>query len=37
MKRVTRKSAAILIIAILLLIPAVGRAQFGGVVFDPAN
>src|ERR1700680_207754 len=37
MNRVTKKSAAILIIAILLLIPAVGRAQFGGVVFDPAN
>jgi hypothetical protein len=37
MKRVTRKVAAILIMAILLLIPAVGRAQFGGVVFDPTN
>ena len=37
MKRVTRKIAAILIMAILLLMPAVGRAQFGGVVFDPTN
>ncbi len=37
MKRVTRKVAAILIMAVLLLIPSVGRAQFGGVVFDPTN
>jgi hypothetical protein len=37
MKRVTPKSAAILIMAILLLIPGVGRAQFGGVIFDPTN
>jgi type IV secretion system protein TrbJ len=37
MKSVTRKIAAILIMAMLLLMPAVGRAQFGGVVFDPTN
>jgi hypothetical protein len=37
MKLVTRKIAAILIMAVLLLIPSVGRAQFGGVVFDPTN
>ena len=37
MKYIAKKGAAILIIATLLLVPAVSRAQFGGVVFDPTN
>lgn len=37
MKYIAKKSAAILIVAALLLVPAVSRAQFGGVVFDPTN
>ena len=37
MKYIAKKSAAILIVAALLLVPAVTRAQFGGVVFDPTN
>jgi hypothetical protein len=37
MKYITKKIAAILIVAALLLVPAVSRAQFGGVVFDPTN
>jgi hypothetical protein len=37
MKYNPKKSAAILIVATLLLVPAVSRAQFGGVVFDPTN
>ena len=36
MKYMTKKSV-ILIVAALLLVPAVSRAQFGGVVFDPTN
>jgi len=37
MKYIPKKSAAILIVAALLLVPALSRAQFGGVVFDPTN
>jgi len=37
MKYIPKKSATILIVAALLLVPAVSRAQFGGVVFDPTN
>jgi hypothetical protein len=37
MKYIAKKGAAILIVAALLLVPAVSRAQFGGVVFDPTN
>lgn len=37
MKYIAKKSAVILIVAALLLVPAVSRAQFGGVVFDPTN
>src|SRR6266851_9097347 len=37
MKYLTRKSAAMLAIAALLLVPAVSEAQFGGIVYDPTN
>jgi len=37
MKYLTRKSAAMLVVAALLLVPAVSEAQFGGIVYDPAN
>lgn len=37
MRYIAKKSAAILIVAALVLVPAVSRAQFGGVVFDPTN
>src|SRR5882762_2071141 len=37
MKYLTRKSAAMLVVAALLLVPAVSEAQFGGVVYDPTN
>jgi len=37
MKYIPKKSAAILVVIALLLVPAVSRAQFGGVVFDPTN
>ena len=39
MKRITRKSAVMLAIAALLLLPAVSQAQFGfgGIVYDPTN
>jgi hypothetical protein len=37
MKYVTRKSAAMLVVAALLLVPAVSEAQFGGIVYDPSN
>lgn len=37
MKRLTKKSAAMLVVAALLFIPAVSEAQFGGIVYDPTN
>jgi hypothetical protein len=37
MKYLTRKSAAMLVVAALLLVPAVSEAQFGGIVYDPTN
>jgi hypothetical protein len=37
MKYLTRKSAAMLVVAALLLVPAVSEAQFGGIVYDPSN
>lgn len=37
MKYLTRRGVAIFALAALLLIPAVSRAQFGGVVYDPTN
>jgi hypothetical protein len=37
MKYLCRKSAVILVVAALLLVPAVSEAQFGGIVYDPTN
>lgn len=36
MKWMTKRSAAVVLVALLLL-PAVSEAQFGGVVYDPTN
>jgi hypothetical protein len=36
MKYINRKSAAFLLVALLLL-PVVSQAQFGGIVYDPTN
>src|SRR6266481_6064065 len=37
MKCLTKKSAAMFVVAALLFIPAVSEAQFGGIVYDPTN
>lgn len=37
MKYVSQKVVAMLVIAALLLVPAVSEAQFGGIVYDPTN
>jgi hypothetical protein len=37
MKYVSKKVVAMLVIAALLLVPAVSEAQFGGIVYDPTN
>jgi hypothetical protein len=38
MKRITKRSIAFLVLAVLLLVPAVSEAQFGmGIVYDPTN
>ncbi|MGC2331188.1 MAG: hypothetical protein WA581_07030, partial [Candidatus Acidiferrales bacterium] len=38
MKPITKKAAALLVIAALLIVPRVSRAQFGsGIVYDPTN
>src|SRR5258708_27550512 len=37
MKYLTRKSAVMLVVAALLLVPTVSEAQFGGIVYDPTN
>lgn len=37
MKYFSRKSAVIVVVAALLLVPALSEAQFGGIVYDPTN
>jgi hypothetical protein len=37
MKYIRWKNVAVLVLAIVLLIPVVSEAQFGGVVYDPTN
>ena len=37
MKHLFRKSAVIVVVAALLLVPAISEAQFGGIVYDPTN
>jgi len=37
MKYLSKKSAVIVVVAALLLVPAVSEAQFGGIVYDPTN
>ncbi len=39
MKRITKKTTVAVVIAVILLLPAVSRAQFGlsGIVYDPTN
>lgn len=37
MKYLFRKSAVIVVVAALLLVPAISEAQFGGIVYDPTN
>jgi hypothetical protein len=38
MKRITKKGAAMIVIAALLILPGISRAQFGsGIVYDPTN
>jgi len=39
MKRITKKASVVVVLALVLLLPVVSRAQFGpgGVVYDPTN
>lgn len=39
MKRITKKARTVVLIALILILPAVSRAQFGlgGIVYDPTN
>jgi hypothetical protein len=37
MRRTTMKQSAMLVIAALLVLPAISDAQFGGIVYDPTN
>ena len=37
MKYLSKKSAVMVVVAALLLVPAVSEAQFGGIVYDPTN
>jgi hypothetical protein len=37
MKYLSRKSAVIVVVAALLLVPAISEAQFDGIVYDPTN
>jgi hypothetical protein len=37
MKQISKKSIAVVVLAALLIVPAVSEAQFGGVVYDPTN
>ena len=37
MKYLSKKSAVIVVVAALLLVPALSEAQFGGIVYDPTN
>jgi hypothetical protein len=39
MKRITKKASVVVVLALVLLLPVVSRAQFGpgGIVYDPTN